>query len=100
MRIPYISLRFTKKDVQTWGLQFLRFTRRDNENADFWNPVSPNVSGFVNQFGELDGLTAASAATAPQFLALCLRWRPLQSGRLPQNARSPAQRRHGRQVGR
>ena len=27
MRIPYISLRFAKKDVQSWGLQLLRFFR-------------------------------------------------------------------------
>ena len=51
MRIPYISLRFSKKDVQTWGLQFLRSTRRNNESA-FWNPVDPNISGFLNQFGK------------------------------------------------
>jgi hypothetical protein len=50
MRIPYISLRFSKKDVQNWGLQFLRYLRRNNEN-DYWNPVDPNVNGFVNQFG-------------------------------------------------
>ncbi|MDQ6609137.1 MAG: carbohydrate binding family 9 domain-containing protein, partial [Bacteroidota bacterium] len=31
IRIPYISLRFAKKDKQTWGLQFVRFTRRNNE---------------------------------------------------------------------
>lgn len=55
MRIPYISLRFTKKEVQTWGLQVLRFTRRNNE-SDFWNPVNPNISGFLNQFGDLVGL--------------------------------------------
>lgn len=55
MRIPYISLRFSKKDVQTWGLQFQRFTRRNNEN-DYWNPVNPNVNGFVNQFGKYEGL--------------------------------------------
>jgi len=51
MRIPYISLRFAKKEVQTWGLQFLRFTRRNNEKS-FWNSVDPNVNGFVNQFGK------------------------------------------------
>jgi hypothetical protein len=51
MRIPYISLRFSKKQVQTWGLQFLRFTRRNNE-SDYWNPVDPNISGFANQFGK------------------------------------------------
>jgi hypothetical protein len=55
LRIPYISLRFAKKDIQTWGLQFLRFTRRNNESS-FWNPVNPNVNGFANQFGKLEGL--------------------------------------------
>jgi len=52
MRIPYISLRFAKNEVQTWGLQLLRFTRRNNETA-FWNAIDPNMNGFVNQFGKL-----------------------------------------------
>jgi len=55
MRIPYISLRFSKNEIQTWGLQLLRFTRRNNELA-YWNPVDPKVAGFVNQFGKLEGL--------------------------------------------
>jgi hypothetical protein len=55
MRIPYISLRFAKKDIQNWGLQFLRFIRRTNENS-YWNPVNPQVNGFVNQFGDFNGL--------------------------------------------
>lgn len=55
MRIPYISLRFAKKDIQNWGLQFLRFFRRNNESS-FWNPVDPKVNGFVNQFGEMKDL--------------------------------------------
>ncbi|MBK5272358.1 MAG: carbohydrate binding family 9 domain-containing protein, partial [Bacteroidia bacterium] len=55
IRIPYISLRFAKKDMQNWGLQFLRFIRRNNAK-DFWNPVNPQVNGFVNQFGNLEGL--------------------------------------------
>ncbi len=55
MRIPYVSLRFSKKEVQDWGLQLLRFTRRNNE-TDFWNPISPTVNGFANQFGQLSGL--------------------------------------------
>ena len=55
IKIPYISLRFAKKDVQDWGMQFLRSLRRNNETS-FWNPVDPNVNGFVNQFGEYDGL--------------------------------------------
>ncbi|HVK96833.1 MAG TPA: DUF5916 domain-containing protein [Flavisolibacter sp.] len=56
MKIPYISLRFAKKDVQTWGLQFLRFTRRNNEMS-YWNPVDPNENGFINQFGLYTDLT-------------------------------------------
>jgi hypothetical protein len=55
MRIPYISLRFAKKDEQNWGLQFLRFFRRNNESS-YWSPVDPKVNGFVNQFGEMQGL--------------------------------------------
>ena len=55
IKIPYISLRFAKKDMQDWGLQFLRSLRRNNETS-FWNPVDPNVNGFVNQFGEYNGL--------------------------------------------
>ena len=56
MKIPYLSLRFAKKDVQDWGLQFLRLVRRNNERS-FWNPVDPRINGFVNQFGLLSQLT-------------------------------------------
>lgn len=55
MRIPYFSVRFSKKDLQDWGIQFLRFTRRNNETS-FWNFVDPNTNGFVNQFGDYTGL--------------------------------------------
>ena len=55
MKIPYFSLRFSKSNVQDWGINFLRFSRRHNE-ASFWNEVNPNNSGFVNQFGYLKGL--------------------------------------------
>ncbi len=55
MRIPYLSLRFSKKNAQDWGLQLLRSVRRNNETT-FWNAVDPNVNGFVNQFGTLQNL--------------------------------------------
>lgn len=55
MRIPYISLRFARKDLQDWGMQFLRLIRRTNESC-YWNPVDPKVNGFVNQFGNYTGL--------------------------------------------
>jgi len=55
MKIPYSALRFSKLDVQDWGLQALRFTRRNNERS-FWNPINPQLDGFANQFGVLTGL--------------------------------------------
>ena len=55
MKIPYISLRFSRNEMQTWGLQFLRSARRNNETS-FWNPVDPNINGFLNQFGLLTNL--------------------------------------------
>lgn len=56
MRIPYLSLRFSKQEVQTWGIQFQRFLRRNTETS-FWSPVDPNVAGLVNQFGSVTGLS-------------------------------------------
>ncbi len=41
--------------MQDWGLQLMRFMRRNNENS-FWNNVDPNVNGFANQFGELKNI--------------------------------------------
>jgi hypothetical protein len=55
MRIPYISLRFGKKEIQDWGIQFQRLIRRTNENC-FWSQFQPDVNGFVNQFGLYQGL--------------------------------------------
>ena len=55
MRIPYLSLRFPKADIQSWGLQFLRFVRRNNERS-FWKEVKPEINGFTNQFGDFNNL--------------------------------------------
>lgn len=55
MRIPLFSIRFSRKSVAEWGIQFMRFSRRFNETS-FWNPVNPAVSGFANQFGHIIGL--------------------------------------------
>lgn len=55
MRIPYLSLRFPKAAIQNWGLQFLRFVRRNNETS-YWKEVKPEVNGFINQFGDFNNL--------------------------------------------
>ncbi|MCI4671218.1 MAG: carbohydrate binding family 9 domain-containing protein [Bacteroidia bacterium] len=55
IEIPYSSLRFPKKDIQTWGLNFYRNIRRYREES-FWDPVDANINGSVNQYGTLHGI--------------------------------------------
>ncbi|RNI31526.1 DUF5916 domain-containing protein [Rufibacter latericius] len=59
-RIPYSAIRFPKKDVQTWGINFWRSTRRYREEA-FWNFVDSSIQGWVNQFGQVHGITGLKA---------------------------------------
>ncbi len=55
MRIPYSALRFTNRDVQTWGMNL---TRKRNKTGQqyMWNPVDPKKNGFINQEGSWTGL--------------------------------------------
>ncbi len=55
MKIPFSAIRFSKQDVQDWGINFSRYIRRFNEKS-YWNPINPKQDGFVNQFGDLTGL--------------------------------------------
>jgi hypothetical protein len=50
MKIPFSAIRFAKKDLQEWGLQFQRFSRHSNETYT-WNPQNPSENGTINQFG-------------------------------------------------
>ncbi|MFZ1533035.1 MAG: carbohydrate binding family 9 domain-containing protein, partial [Chitinophagaceae bacterium] len=50
MFIPYSAIRFGKNDVQNWGLNITR-RRRKTEQQYTWNPIDPNVNGFLTQEG-------------------------------------------------
>jgi hypothetical protein len=67
MKIPYISLRFSKADIQSWGINFNRFSRNNNEST-YWNPIDPNVAGLVNQFGDLQGVSQIKPPLRLSFL--------------------------------
>lgn len=67
LKIPYISLRFSQEALQHWGVNFNRFSRKSNESA-YWNPIDPNIAGFVNQFGNLEGLQHIKPALRLSFL--------------------------------
>jgi hypothetical protein len=52
MFLPYSALRFSKKDVQTWGLNIVRRRNKSGQQL-FWNPIDPKVNGFLTQEGLL-----------------------------------------------
>ena len=55
MRIPYSAIRFSKSDVQKWGLNFTRIIRRCREES-YWNPIVPGQANFAGQSGALTGI--------------------------------------------
>ncbi len=66
MFIPYAAIRFGKKDVQTWGLNITR-RRRKTEQQYTWNPINPNVNGFLTQEGTWTGITNIKPPLRLQF---------------------------------
>lgn len=55
MKIPYRTLRFPKEDVQTWGVQFRRYFRRERSEYA-WNPID-RTKGYEGLYhGELVGV--------------------------------------------
>jgi hypothetical protein len=58
MEIPFTSLRFGSEDVQTWGFNFERRIRRNNEIA-YWAPLSQERNlTQVSEAGSIEGIRA------------------------------------------
>ncbi|MEO8721416.1 MAG: DUF5916 domain-containing protein [Ginsengibacter sp.] len=55
MKIPFSAIRFSKNLFQTWGIQFTRFRRMNNEIST-WSPDDPKVDGTMNKWGNWVGL--------------------------------------------
>ena len=56
MEIPFTSLRFGTGSVQTWGFNFERRIRRNNEVA-FWAPLSQDRNLYrVSEAGSIEGI--------------------------------------------
>ena len=66
MFIPYAAIRFGKKEVQNWGLNITR-RRRKTEQQYTWNPINPNVNGFLTQEGVWSGITNIKPPLRLQF---------------------------------
>ncbi len=54
--IPFSAIRFGKKNVQDWGFNITR-RRRKTEQQFTWNPIDPNVNGFLTQEAIWKGLS-------------------------------------------
>jgi hypothetical protein len=66
MFIPFSAIRFGKKDVQDWGFNITR-RRRKTEQQYTWNPIDPNVNGFLTQEGIWKGLSNIKPPLRLQF---------------------------------
>ncbi len=55
MRSPYAALRFSKANVQNWGVNIVR--KRTKAGRQYsWSPINPNKFGTMNQAGILTGI--------------------------------------------
>lgn len=55
IKIPFNQLRFSKKNVYVWGVNFHRFIKRKNERDDFvWIPKEER--GYVSHFAKMEGI--------------------------------------------
>ena len=66
MFIPYSAIRFGKKDVQNWGMNITR-RRRKTEQQYTWNPINPNVNGFLTQEALWTGISNIKPPLRLQF---------------------------------
>ena len=66
MFIPFSAIRFGKKDVQDWGLNITR-RRRKTEQQNTWNPIDPNINGFLTQEGIWKGISNIKPPVRLQF---------------------------------
>lgn len=66
MFIPYSAIRFGKKEVQNWGLNITRRRQKTGQQV-MWNPIDPNVNGFLTQEGYWNGITNIKPPLRLQF---------------------------------
>lgn len=53
--IPFSAIRFSPKNIQDWGMNITR-RRQKTQQQYTWNPIDPNVNGFLTQEGYWLGL--------------------------------------------
>ncbi|KIA87411.1 DUF5916 domain-containing protein [Flavobacterium sp. AED] len=67
MKIPYAALRFSNTKKQTWGLNFMREIKRDNQKYT-WNRVDTKIGAVITQAGILQGIENIKTPTRLFFI--------------------------------
>jgi Domain of unknown function (DUF5916)/AMIN domain len=67
MAIPFKSLRFSNRPVQTWGIALGRTIPRKNETA-YWPHISRRIQSFTAQLGTLTGIEQVSPTRNVQLI--------------------------------
>ncbi|MFV8373814.1 DUF5916 domain-containing protein [Flavobacterium sp. LB1P62] len=67
MKIPYAALRFSNAEKQTWGLNFMREIKRDNQRYT-WNRVDTKIGAVIPQAGILEGIENIKTPTRLFFI--------------------------------
>jgi len=67
MKIPYAALRFSNTGKQTWGLNFMREIKRDNQKYT-WNRVDNKIGSVITQAGVLEGIENLTPPTRLFFI--------------------------------
>jgi hypothetical protein len=79
-RIPFTQLRFSRAEVQQWGVNFARFIPARNEQS-FWLMVPKNQTGWSSRFGLLTGIRGVQPSRrieAMPYVAADSRVRPVE----------------------
>lgn len=67
MRIPYSQLRFSREEVQTWGINWNRWIPARRED-DFWIYTPRDETGWASRFGDLVGIERVKPSSRLELL--------------------------------
>lgn len=67
MKIPYAALRFPPKNIQTWGLNFMREVRKERFKYT-WTFIDRKLGNFMPQAGILEGIEKIKTPTRLFFI--------------------------------
>ncbi len=90
IKIPFSAIRFSKKEIQDWGLQFQRLCRSTNEGTT-WSPTNPAISGNINQWGvwkDLKNIVPPLRLSFLPYVSAGIKTTPTGNGQITENLKS------------